>query len=535
VLTARTPAGLARLTRALDESTEVRDAGGTGRFPAPPTMRWWLENTRSTDGFTMSTLFEVPAGLGPDRIAAALARLMERHPALRLRLGRDEKDGWTCETAPSGVAPKLERTDAAGLEDAAVRARAAAAAADVRLSPREGRIVAAHWFDAGPQRPGRLLLTIHHVAVDAVSWRILGPELAELLATGRLDAPPPADGLLRWAAELDRGARGAEAELPFWTAALTAERAQLAAGRASSGRRDTVTVTLDTEATDALVTRLPAAFRCTPEAVLLTALLAAAAQWRDHDERPRGERLHGERPHLGRLSVELEGHGRSIPSSRLDLSGAVGWFTCLYPVLLEAEVPGGGAPWPDAATAERALKQIKERLNAVPDGGLGYGLLRYRNARTAAHLAELAEPQVQFNYLGRIGGSPGAAEFLGVLDQGAMPLTHLVEVDAACVVEEGGARLVATWSYPDGTFSEDEVRALAEGWSAALEQLAGYAYAGGFGGLTASDLPLVALPQGAIEAFEAELDEMDEPDAMARIAGVDGTSGMARLDAGGAR
>lgn len=494
VLTARTPAALAALARVIDDQSARDDTAEADRFPLAPTWRWWLDSARSTAGFTMSALFEVPAGVDRDGIAAALDTLTKRHAALRLRLVPDEEDGWVCEVRPDGIAPDLLRTDASGLDEAAVRATAAAAAGEVRLPPSEGRMLAAHWFDAGPARAGHLLVTIHHLAVDAVSWRILGSELAEHLATGRLGAPPPPAGLARWVAELDQRAKDAESELPFWTSTLADERAQPAPDRTPSGRRASITVTLGAEPTEAVTTGLPAAFHCTPEAVLLTGLSAAVARWRGHG---------------GRLLVELEGHGRSIPSSRLDLSGAVGWFTCLYPVLLDADPPSEDPPWRDAAAAERALKRTKERLREIPDGGIGYGLLRHRSKRTAADLAGLPVPQLRFNYLGRIGGKSSGAELLGVTDPGAMPLTHLVELDTAVVVRGDETCLTATWSYPDGALAEDEVHALADAWTAAIERLAGFAATPGFGGLSPSDLPLVALSQAAIEAFEAELDALD--------------------------
>src|SRR5262249_27290837 len=78
-----------------------------------------------------------------------------------------------------------------------------------------GELVQVVWFDAGAQRPGRLLLSIHHLAVDGVSWRILVPELAAAwaaIARGEVPAlTARGTSVRRWAPRL--GLRAADAGL----------------------------------------------------------------------------------------------------------------------------------------------------------------------------------------------------------------------------------------------------------------------------------------------------------------------------------
>jgi amino acid adenylation domain-containing protein/non-ribosomal peptide synthase protein (TIGR01720 family) len=500
VLTVRTPAALSALARAVDSAADTDLGSDTGPLPLTPMVQWWLDTCGLDDSFALSILLDVPADLGLDRIAAALRALGQRHGAFRLRLLGDQASGWALEVAADPVAPELDRVDAADLDDAAVRAAATAAANSFRLRPGEGRVLAARWFDAGPDRPGRLLLTIHHLAVDAVSWQILQPELTELIETGALTKPAPPTPLRYWAEELDREAVRVVPELGYWESVLSDPQAQLAPGRSRRGRRARLTVTLDAKRTEALVSRLPAAFHCTPEAVLLTALAAAAVRWRGQG---------------GRLLIDLEGHGRTMPTSQLDLSGTIGWFTCQYPVLLDAGAAEPGGYWRDAAEADRALKRIKECLRAVPGAGHGYGLLRYSNRETAPRLAGLGRPDLRFNYLGRIGGQAaesGRAELLDMVDQDSSTLAHMVEIDAAYTTGADGMLLDASWSYAQDTFTEEEMRTLAGYWSEALALLAGYADQSGFGGTTVSDFPLVALTQQALEDFEADLDDLDDVD-----------------------
>ncbi|WP_037867572.1 condensation domain-containing protein, partial [Streptomyces sp. NRRL S-1868] len=68
-----------------------------------------------------------------------------------------------------------------------------------------------------------------------------------------------------------------------------------------------------------------------------------------------------------RVWVDVEGHGREEAVVGLDVSRTVGWFTSIYPVVLEA----GGGDW------GRDIRAVKEMLRGVPDRGIGFGALRY--------------------------------------------------------------------------------------------------------------------------------------------------------------
>ena len=97
-------------------------------------------------------------------------------------------------------------------------------------------------------------------------------------------------------------------------------------------------------------------------------------------------------------------------SADVDLSRTVGWFTSLFPVRLDPGALDLDEALAGGAALGRALKSIKEQLRALPDNGLGYGLLRYLNPQTAAQLAAFATPQIGFNYLGRF-AAPAAADW----------------------------------------------------------------------------------------------------------------------------
>ena len=493
----------------------------TGALPATPIMHWLLERGGPIDRFCQAMLLQVPAGLQRDHLVGALQCLFDHHDALRLRLTGSEAP-WSLEVAPAGAVVAgdcLRRIDICGLDDAGLHACIveAAPAAERRLDPAAGAMVAAVWFDAGAQAPGRLLLTIHHLAVDGVSWRILVPELAAAwaaIARGGMPAPAPRGTSFRgWAQRLASHARdgGCVEELAFWRGMLGSPSLSLVEGaldpsRDINGTAGRLTLTLPAALTGALLTRVPAAFHGGINDVLLTGLVVAIADWCRRRGRGSG----------AGVLLDLEGHGREEVFGDIDLSGTVGWFTSLFPVRLdpgaldvEEAMAGGGA-------LGRALKSIKEQLRALPDNGLGYGVLRYLNPQTASQLAGFAAPQIGFNYLGRFAasaaadwGSAGEAVRLGGGDP-AMPLGHCLEVNALTLDDREGARFTATWSWAPALVTEAEVRDLAERWFTALEGLVRHAAAPGAGGRTPCDLPLVALSQEEIEGLESAYPQIED-------------------------
>lgn len=491
VLTARTPERLSRLARPVTAAAGHSDDRGEGRIPLTPLMRWWRGQGGPADAFTQSLLIELPAGLNAERIAAALRVITARHPVLRSRLLLDAPDGGELETTLEGDVD-LECRDARGMAVAEIRAAARGLAERTRVDPGSGRMLHGAWYHAGARRPSHLLLTAHHLVVDAVSWRLLESELTELLTAEQPAAGPQGTSFRRWACRLQELAAlpGRVAELPYWARTLQARDARLAPGRPPGGRRLQHTAVLDGDAAAQVLTTVPAAFRCGPTDVLLTALLAAACRLRGHGTG---------------LLADLERHGRDVPADDIDVSAAVGWFTIRYPVRLDAGAAAGPEFWDGGAATGQALKQVKERLRAVPAGGLGYGLLRYLNPETAATLAPLPEPDVQVNYLGRFAESAaGGAELIGMSSE-SMPLTHAVELDVLAEVGAGGTAITANWSFAAGAIAPAEIAALSTYWIEALTVIAGHAARDGSGGATSSDFPLVGLTQEQVEALESDM------------------------------
>ncbi|MEU3419170.1 condensation domain-containing protein [Streptomyces murinus] len=547
VLRSETVAALAAGARAVGRSGAgtgpARPARRFGPFAPTPIMAWLGELGGPVDTYNQSLVLRTPAGFGAEDAVRVVQALLDTHDILRLRVpggagaagagaaGMDSAGTDSTGTEPAGARPLvpppgsvdaralIEHVEAGAVGDEELpglvteRIRAARRL----LAPAEGIVLRAVRVDRGPDRQGRLALVVHHLAVDGVSWRILQDDLRscwEALAAGRAPGPAPVPtpfahwaGLLR--ADATSGRRMAEAVR--WTDTLRPAPEPLG-GVCALDRLDAEsavnrhTRTLPPDVTGPLLTLAPGLVNGTVNDVLLTGLALAVLAWR----RPGTGGGDG-----GSVLVDIEGHGREEITDGVDLSRTVGWFTTMYPVRFDLGLPDLTDARAGGPTVGAALRQVKETLRAIPDHGIGYGLLRHGNSRTGPGLAALGIPEIGFNYLGRFpmgdtadwAAAPGHDFALDDADEG-LPMAHAVEVNAAAHEGPDGLTLSATWTWAGNAYPADRVRALADEWFAMLRALARHTALPGAAGLTPSDVSLTGLSQADLDAFESQLGDL---------------------------
>ncbi|MEV8318418.1 amino acid adenylation domain-containing protein [Streptomyces sp. NPDC059900] len=508
----RTPAGLARVVAGAEREALVVDASGVGEVAFTPVMRS-LGSAVSEAGFAQWMVVGAPPELGLEALTGGVAAVLDVHDMLRARLVAAESKLVVPEPGSIDAAELVSRVDAAnvpvGALDALVTARAEAAVG--RLDPGAGVMVQVVWLDAGPERVGRLVVVVHHLAVDGVSWRILLPDLraaCEAAVGGRQPVlDPVGTSFRRWSQLLS-----AEAVSEHRTAELPAWKQLLAAGEPLLGRRP-LDPAQDTERTtvrrrwlvpaataETLVARTPAVFHCGVHEVLLAALAGAVAHWR---------------PEYGAgVLVDVEGHGREQLHDTVDLSRTVGWFASTRPVRLRVGTTGPARARKGGPAAGTLLKTVKEQTKAASGDGLGFELLRYSNPVTAPVLAGLPAPQIGFNYLGRFpagdsGGPPAAWEPVGesalggAVDPG-MPARHALEAGALVQDTPHGPELSLSLAWPSGLLDAADADRLGLGWLDLLAGLAAHTTADpAAGGHTPSDFPLLDLAQDEVDDLES--------------------------------
>ncbi len=502
--------------------TAVPDVG-TGPMPPTPIMCWFLESGGTLRRFSQSMMLQIPANLQRQDLVHALQTILDHHDALRLRFTGAEgrREEWKLEVQAQGAVSAeacLHETDLAGLADDARRRRIEeeTEAAAGRLSAEDGRMLQAVWIQTGSGLPGHLLLILHHLSVDGVSWRILVPDLTAACSAIAAGRPPVLESspvsFRGWAERLNREALNPERmkELSFWTEALK-DAPELIPGRPLIPGRDIVGIarqmvlTLPSQVTAPLLSWVAAAFHARINDVLLTGLVLSILKWR-RDVRQFGEDTS--------VLIDLEGHGREGIFDGVDLSRTVGFFTTIFPVRLHPGPLDLEEAWAAGDALGRALKTIKEQLRSIPDNGIGYGLLRYLNPETSSVLSSMPKPQIDFNYLGRFPAAEqvdwASSESLsGGLDP-EMDFHHPLQVDSMVLDRSTGPELTAVWTWMPEILSEQDVRSLAEGWFHALQALVEHSEQPGAGGLTPSDVALVDLSQSAIDRLESEHGEIED-------------------------
>ncbi|WP_175918213.1 non-ribosomal peptide synthetase [Burkholderia contaminans] len=421
-----------------------------GDAPLTPVQHWFFEQEIDAPShYNQTVLIQVPADIDASRLADAFQQVYDHHDALRLRFSRDA-GRWTQQVVAGGEMPALfEKQVIAG--DAGERLaamRAAAADAERGIDITHGPLLAARLFCLADEPLARLFVSIHHLAVDGVSWRVLLEDLHAAYHGQPL--PGKTTSFREWALHLQQLARspaiGDEARL--WQALLAQPVEPMpvdypGTGAANNAVDDASSVSfeLDEADTTALLRRLPRAYDTRINDVLLVALAQACSMVTGNT----------------RTRIDLESHGRHVSDAPLDLTRTVGWFTSIYPVVLDADAMH--AP-------EQALRAARQQLRRIPADGLGYSLLRYQSPDAAVRdsLAALPKADILFNYHGQLDtvlrqsdGWRPAAEDLGSLRAGRSQRTHAFEIVAA--VADG--KLQVDWRYGERLHRRQTVENLA--------------------------------------------------------------------------
>ncbi|HBO1922733.1 TPA: non-ribosomal peptide synthase/polyketide synthase [Pseudomonas aeruginosa] len=446
----------------------------SGEVALAPVQRWFFERAiPNRQHWNQSLLLQARQPLDGDRLGRALERLQAQHDALRLHF-REERGAWHQAYAEQAGEPLWRRQ--AGSEEALL---AFCEEAQRSLDLEQGPLLRALLVDMadGSQR---LLLVIHHLAVDGVSWRILLEDLQRLYADLDADLGPRSSSYQAWSRHLHEQAGARLDELDYWQAqlhdaphALPCENPH---GALENRHERKLVLTLDAERTRQLLQEAPAAYRTQVNDLLLTALARATCRWSGDAS----------------VLVQLEGHGREDLGEAIDLSRTVGWFTSLFPLRLTP-----------AADLGESLKAIKEQLRGVPDKGVGYGLLRYLAGEEAAtRLAALPQPRITFNYLGRFDRQfDGAAllvpatESAGAAQDPCAPLANWLSIEGQVY----GGELSLHWSFSREMFAEATVQRLVDDYARELHALIEHCCQEGNVGATPSDFPLATLRQEQLD------------------------------------
>jgi non-ribosomal peptide synthase protein (TIGR01720 family) len=421
-----------------------------------------------------------PAGLDLACLREALTRVLLHHDALRLRYQRVDGRWQQRIDLPVNVRAPLLHVPLAHLDPSARGARIEEALAHLQdqIDLAAGCLLNAGWFDAGPDQPGRLVVIVHHLAVDIVSWPLLVEDITAAyrqLAGGEpVRLSTKTTSFKRWAELLcEYACSDALRQEAAWWLDLCSRTApplprDYPAGENSQESSASLTLDLDEEDTEILLAQTLRNLGTRIHNLVLAAVALALGRWTRQRE----------------VRLSVEGHGREDIGPRVNISRTLGWFTSFFPVSLALD---------PAKDDQLRLLPLVRQLEQIPHRGMGYAVLRYLSPDPAIRqaLAAVPDPEVAFNFTGQQGQRPApdgthreeapqplqAADAWGPISEavGLVQLSegtrgarrHLLEISAGV----RGGRLRLRWSYSRQVHSADTLRTLAED---TLQILRGY-------------------------------------------------------------
>jgi non-ribosomal peptide synthase protein (TIGR01720 family) len=470
----------------------------SGEVALTPIQQWFFEQEfLFPNHWNQSVFLDVYKPLDKVVLAQALEKVVAHHDALRLRVEHAQGEWRLINALPDGHEPLvlIDLSDLrSGEQLEAVEAIAGKIQACVNLF--NGCLLQAAYFDLGGRQPDKLLIVIHHLAVDGVSWRILMEDFQALyqqILMGETPVlPPKTTSFKDWANFLQTHALSPEIqeEKGFWMEMLADVDGQLPNDYSTGSNLEkdaaSLTVSLTAAETEDLLREVPRAYHTEINDVLLTALGMALQEWAQ----------------TSKVLVELETHGREDISEQLDVSRTVGWFTAQYPLSLEL-TPGAYG---------KNLVAVKQRLRDVPRHGIGYGLLRYLSddLHTRETFRRFARADVVFNYLGQMNageveenlGFGMAKESRGAERSPIAPRSHLIDISAMV----SGGQFHAEWTFSAKVHKHSTIKKVATGFITALQALIVHCKDTGEGEYLADDFKDFGWDQDDLDEIMGEID-----------------------------
>ncbi|MEG0859820.1 MAG: non-ribosomal peptide synthetase [Pseudomonas sp.] len=462
-----------------------------GRAALTPIQHWFFDSdVPQPQHWNQAVLLAPTERLVPRALEQALQQLVEHHDTLRLRFSAQDGQ-WQGDYVQGESRELLWQVSVNSVADCQPLYSDVQRSLDLHNGPLLRALLVE---DSDGQQ--RLLLAIHHLAVDGVSWRVLLEDVQALYRGQTLAAKTRA--MSDWAARLATYANSDSLrdEQHWWRAQLNTAHRELPCdhpqGENLHKQAKTLSVRLDAGQTRQLLKEAPAAYHTQVNDLLLTALARVLCRWSGDSS----------------VLVQLEGHGRESLFEDMDLTRSVGWFTSAYPLSLTPAVGEG------TSGQAASIKAIKEQLRQVPHKGLGYGVLRYL-AETPVRetMAALPQARITFNYLGQFDQQFQADALFQPMDEPAgeahdleAPLPNWLSVDGQVFAGE----LQLRWTFSRERYDARTIEQLAQAYKAELLGLIEHCLTPGNGSFTPSDFPLARLTQEQIDSLPVPATQIED-------------------------
>ncbi|KAF0685270.1 hypothetical protein As57867_022729, partial [Aphanomyces stellatus] len=474
-------AHMVNAAKLMDDTTVLTtyDASISGDVPLTPIQHLNFNHPwKNIHFWNQSMILKARQPLVHDALMVSVAQLIARHDMLRGRFRYAAKTGWS-----QYVQPMSDAAEAVNLAFVAVAHLAllddAVLAKERSLHLIDGPLYAVTVFEL-PTGDQYLHFAIHHTLVDLVSYRILADDLQLLLT--RQPLGPKSMSFKEWSERLSTQALSWDASL--WADYMTDDVAPPATSlslkkiKASGVLKASITANID--AVDNI-------YGTNVQELALAALTAAFAELQD------SQSIEG-----CQLPLMLEGHGREPWDTSIDISSTVGWFTSLYPIVFAA-----------TTNVSSLLRQVKQRIRAVPHGALSYGAIKYLTplTDTTSAIKSHRHHNIAFNYAGRfqeMDAEDGLFERFRSADDVVGP-DEADYIPGNIYLHHEGHDLVLDISVAEWQMSRGDVEEWIARWSDWMGRIVEHCLdPTTIGGRTLSDVPLLGSTD-VVDAVEAEL------------------------------
>jgi len=445
-----------------------------------PFQQWYLQKDAvEKSHFNQALILKIEQSVTESLLQQAMDQILDHHDALRFRYSNTAGE-WRQEYGDFKAAIFTEDLQMVTADSLGTVIEEKANFHQRQLDIENGCMIRIVLFRTATGNKNRLLIVIHHLAVDGVSWRILLEDLETLLA-GMSEGQQPSLGqktssYRQWFDAIQQHGLSTAvlSQKEYWQNTIQQIEPlpvdKTYQGKISFSNIKNTSVKLNPELTRQLLQEVPRVYHTEINDLLLSALAGTLCNWSGSNK----------------VVIGLEGHGRETIGEGIDTSRTIGWFTSLYPVLLEK----GAVTEPG-----ELIKTVKEQLRRVPGRGLGYGILKYINREPALQGAKNWE--IVFNYLGQFDNVVNESKwFAGSGDSTGAAVSELYEVSEKlsvnCFVQSG--ELVLNWSYSGLHYEPATISKLAEKYLSQLETLISHCLEQGLDGqsFTPSDYGLGA-------------------------------------------
>ncbi|KAK5991451.1 Nonribosomal peptide synthetase dtxS1 [Cladobotryum mycophilum] len=310
-----------------------------------------------------------------ESLSKALETIVRRHDVLRARFGQNELGVWEQRISDSASDSFVLQS-----KDSVTSEMDSEAIAECRghLNIRSGPILSAvHLSNAVNDQT--LFLTVHHLVVDLVSWRVILRELEDLLTNGTIASPPPSVDFLLWSTmqaqysseklEADTSISfNAQEHLSYW-----------GMSDLSSNVRGGIVVkefVIDESISSMILGSCNDAMKTRPLELMISALAYSFSRVFSDRTLP---------------AVFTEGHGREAWDENIDVSATVGWFSTIFPV----QVAAG-----KSVSLKEIIRQSKDSLRSLPNNGWPYFTSRFAGEANSSKFSKEFPVEIMFNYVG---------------------------------------------------------------------------------------------------------------------------------------